>query len=120
MKLANFIWFFVVIVGLSGEVSWLSSLEHNFGDIPRYQPVKHSFQFKNEGSKPLLIDNVRTTCGCTASHWPQHAIPPGETDAIEIEYDARAAGRFQKQIKVFFNGVRKPAKLRITGYVVED
>ncbi len=119
-KKANLLWFFLLIVSFSTEVSWLSPLEHDFGDIIQFQPVQQSFEFKNEGDAPLLIDNVRTTCGCTATNWPEDPIPPGKQAAIEVEYDAKKAGYFEKPIKVYFHGIRKPVRLRVEGYVVEQ
>ncbi|MBE0711895.1 MAG: DUF1573 domain-containing protein, partial [Candidatus Aminicenantes bacterium] len=39
---------------------------HNFGKVKQGDVLNHEFVFKNDGSTPLVIDRVETTCGCTA------------------------------------------------------
>lgn len=99
------------------KVEWVTPLVHDFGDIPHKVPAKFSFQFKNTSSEPLLIDNVRTGCGCTAPDWSYDATPVDSIGTINIIYDAKKMGFFSKKIKVFFNGQRKAEKLLIEGYV---
>ncbi|MEN6456632.1 MAG: DUF1573 domain-containing protein [Prolixibacteraceae bacterium] len=43
--------------------------EYNFGDVFFKKPVTCHFQFINLGKTALMIDNVRTTCGCTIVDW---------------------------------------------------
>ncbi len=90
---------------------------HNFGDIPHGQPVTHTFTFRNTGTRPLYIDNVRTSCGCTSPDWADVQIPPDSIGRIHVEYDADDLGVFAKPIKVYFKGQRKAEKLLIEGYV---
>lgn len=104
-------------VPASGAVEWLQGTEHDFGDIPRHRPVRWEFTFKNIGQEPVVIETVRTSCGCTAADWPEEPIAPGETSKIAIEYDAYNPGNFSKKIKVFFFQQRKAETLRITGNV---
>ena len=111
--------FFLFINPSSTEsvVEWLTPTEHDFGDIPQGKPVPYYFKFKNTSDQPLIIENVRSTCGCTGLDWEDDVIPPGEEGKIKIEYDANKLGFFYKKITVFFNAQRKPEKLAITGYV---
>ncbi len=101
------------------KVQWLSAVEHDFGDIAKNKPVSHTFLFKNTGNAPLLIDNVRTSCGCTGSNWVETPILPDSIGRIVIEYDAGDTGYFYKSAKVYFNRQRKAEKLYITGVVLE-
>ena len=40
---------------------------HNFGIFDEaIETVSYNFEFTNTGNEPLVIKNVRTTCGCTA------------------------------------------------------
>lgn len=103
---------------LAPSWTWLDPLTHDFGDIPKNVEVSFTFRFKNTGTEPMLIDNVRTTCGCTAPDWLDRPIAPGETGLINIQYDARDDGYFYKMIKVYFHGRRKAEKLYIEGVVV--
>lgn len=102
---------------LAVPVEWLTPKEHDFGEIDQGKPVHVSFQFKNNGSEPLLIDNVRTTCGCTAPDWDERPIEPGKVSNVNIEFDASKVGYFRKKITVWFHHYAKAEKLYIEGTV---
>jgi hypothetical protein len=99
------------------SVSWLSAATHDFGAIKHNQPVRHEFRFRNISGKPLVIDNVRTSCGCTVPDWDAAAVAPDSIGIIGVEYDARDVGYFLKKIKVYFHGQRKPELLYLEGDV---
>jgi hypothetical protein len=99
------------------SVTWLETKEHDFGTLQRGRPAAHRFVFKNTGSKPLIIDNVRTPCGCTAVEWPEAPIAPGDTAAIVVEFNAAQTGYFYKVVKVFFRGIRGGDRLVVAGSV---
>lgn len=101
-------------------IEWQGETEHDFGDLEHKQPVRHAFVFKNTSEQPITVENVRTTCGCTAPDWSYDPVLPGETGTINIEYDAQKTRYFRKRILVFFNEQRKGEKLYITGYVEDD
>ena len=99
------------------EHEWLTPLEHDFGTIPADQAVRVDFEFKNTSEFPIFIDNVRTSCGCTAPDWNPAGIEPDSTGTITIEYDAKKSGFFRKRILVFFAHQRRGERLWITGEV---
>jgi len=103
----------------SKPVEWLSPLHHDFGSIPLSVPASIRFEFRNPGNSPLIIDNVRTPCGCTAVEWPERPISPGEKATILVEYNAAKSGYFLKEIKVFFQGIRQAERLSVEGRVAE-
>jgi hypothetical protein len=100
------------------KVEWVSPKTHDFGEIQRGVPVKFDFKFKNIAGEPILIDAVRTTCGCTAASYPEIPIELNQTETISIEFNAKKAGFFSKKIKVFFDGQHKPEILTIEGEVI--
>ncbi len=99
-------------------VEWLSSTEHDFGELELKKPVEVTFKYTNISSEPVIIDNIRTTCGCTAPHWSYNPILPGETSEILIVFDAKKVGYFRKKIKVYFDTQRSGEKLTIEGEVL--
>ncbi len=103
----------------SFSVDWINDTNHDFGEIPYGESVVYEFPFKNRGTEVLVIDNVRSSCGCTATEWSQEAIAPDSTGVIKVDYDAKDIGYFYKKIKVYFKGIRKPEKLTIEGDIVE-
>lgn len=105
------------VFGMQVGVTWLEAQQHDFGTLRQGRPAAHRFVFKNTGTQPLIIDNVRTPCGCTAVEWPEAPIAPGDTAAIVVEYNAAQTGYFYKVIKVFFRGIRGGNKLVVEGSV---
>ncbi len=101
------------------EIEWATPMTHDFGDISREVPVFHEFIFKNTGRVPVVLSNVRPSCGCTATYWQETPVMPDSISTIAIEFDARDEGYFKKMIKVYFQGQRKGYKLYIEGYVEE-
>ncbi len=98
-------------------VSWSSETDHDFGDLKKDNPVEYIFKFTNIASDTILLQTVRTTCGCTAATWTETPIAPGKEGIVTIEYDAYQGGDFSKKIRVFFDKQRKPEILRIRGTV---
>ncbi len=92
-------------------------MEHNFGKISFRKEAVYRFQFSNPGKVPLVVSNVKTSCGCTVPEWPRKPVKPGSKGEIKIKYDSASPGTFNKEIKVHFNGSGSPAVLRIKGQV---
>lgn len=92
---------------------------HEFGDVVQGQSVNHKFAFTNTGTEPLIILNVQTTCGCTASEWSKKPIPPGEGGEILVTFNsAKKMGRQNKIITVYTNGKVPEEKLKIVANVL--
>ncbi len=72
--------------------------QHDFGTITQGDQVTYTFKFKNTGTEPLILSNVMTTCGCTATSWPREPIAPGATSEIQAKFNS--AGKMGKQNKV--------------------
>jgi len=100
------------------KVEWLGPTTHEFGDIQHKTEIEHHFTFKNTSDTPFVIDNVRTSCGCTAADWIETPIAPDSTATIDIIYDAHDLGYFRKYVKVYLSGQRKAEKLYLEGNVV--
>lgn len=71
---------------------------HDFGDIEQGDKVNYVFEFENTGTEPLILSNVLTTCGCTATSWPREPIVPGEGGEVAVSFNS--AGKMGKQNKV--------------------
>lgn len=98
-------------------VSWITEKEHDFGSLKQGWPETFAFRFTNVYSDTILLQTVRTSCGCTAANWTETPIAPGQEGEVRIEYDAYQTGDFDKKIRVFFDQQRKPEILRIMGSV---
>lgn len=100
------------------EIHWLDPMTYDFGDIPKGRPVETTFRFRNQSDQPLIIDNVRPSCGCTTPEWPRGVILPDSSAAIRVAYSAGTPGPFKKLIKVYFDGQRRAERLYLEGVVV--
>ncbi|MFA5327370.1 MAG: DUF1573 domain-containing protein [Prolixibacteraceae bacterium] len=94
-----------------------SNNKHDFGTISLKNEATFSFEFINHGKTPLVINEVKTSCGCTVPDWPKKPIKPGKKGEIKIKYDAAFPGVFHKTIEVFYNGKDSPQTLNIKGEV---
>jgi hypothetical protein len=90
----------------------------DFGDIPQWQPVSHTFHFTNTGSKPLFIYNVNRKCGCTTPRWTSGKIPPGGRGSVTITFNAQEIGFFEKEMTVSCNGVKEYTEIIVRGVVM--
>ena len=90
---------------------------HDFGEIPRSVPVSVEFSFTNTGDAALIIKDVITSCGCTASDYTREPIMPGKSSKIKVTYNAANPGAFTKTITVNSNDVEAAKVLQIKGTV---
>ena len=94
--------------------------EHDFGKINESDGrVSTVFTFKNEGMAPLVLSNVRASCGCTTPTWTKEPVEPGQTGSITVTYNPNGRpGRFQKTITITSNASEPTMKLYIKGEVI--
>lgn len=79
------------------------------------------FEFTNTGDQPLIVKDVKSSCGCTVPSKPKEPIQPGKKGKIEVKYNM-ATGPIRKTITVETNAVNYPGgtvSLKIKGEVVE-
>ncbi|MBW6535068.1 MAG: DUF1573 domain-containing protein [Mariniphaga sp.] len=93
-------------------------LEHDYGTIEKGGDGNCVFTFTNQGQKPLVLSNVRASCGCTVPQWPREPIAPGEKGEIKVKYNTNIAGNFNKTITVNSNAANSMVRLRVKGQVV--
>ena len=93
---------------------------HSFGKIKETGGnVTHKFSFTNTGAKPLIINEVRASCGCTTPSFTKQPILPGKKGYLSVTFDPRRRpGSFNKSILVRSNASNGTEILRIKGDVV--
>ena len=102
-----------------GPAMTFEELSHDFGDIHQGDKVQHVFQFDNTGDTPLVITNVQTTCGCTATDWPRQPITPGETASITVNFNSTGKmGRQNKIITIISNASAAVNQVKIVANVL--
>ena len=93
----------------------------DYGTVNKGDNGVREFVFKNTGNAPLIISNVKSTCGCTIPKKPEKPILPGESEKIQVKYDTKRVGFIRKSITVTSNAASSPTTiLKIKGQVVEN
>lgn len=94
------------------------SKKYTFEPVESGDKVTATFKFTNTGNEPLLISDVKTSCGCTASDYPKEPVAPGETGQIEAVFDtAGKTGSQTKNVTVMTNTDPSSNVLIIEGLV---
>ncbi|MCF6365942.1 MAG: DUF1573 domain-containing protein [Bacteroidales bacterium] len=94
--------------------------KHDFGKIKESGGnVEFQFTFTNLGSKPIVINDVKSTCGCTTPSWSKKPIAPGEKGYIKTVFNPyNRPGVFHKSVTVNSNAKNSPVTLHISGEVI--
>jgi hypothetical protein len=92
---------------------------HDFGNIREEDgKVRYDFQFTNTGGKPLIINQVRASCGCTSPDWSKEPVLPGKKGFVSATYDPmNRPGPFAKTLTVTSNSTNSNVILTIKGEV---
>ena len=93
---------------------------YSFGEVPEGPQVTHEFKFSNPGKEPLVLSNVRASCGCTTPSWPKDPILPGKEASILVTYNTQGRpGSFNKSITITSNSDTPNKVIYIKGEVVK-
>ena len=86
----------------------LENATYNFGDVPRKGgDLVREFRFVNDGTAPLVLVRVITSCSCLKASFPKRPVPPG------------GQGAFNKVIQVYSNSVDGRDVITVQGNSIE-
>lgn len=119
MKRMN-IWMLSALLALPASAQKITTQHEvvDCGQVVFSKPVTAEFVLKNDGRKPLVINNVLKSCGCTQVDYPKTSIAAGESFVIKAVYDAKQMGTFTKQVCLYTNADEEPFILSMRGKVV--
>jgi hypothetical protein len=95
----------------STTIQWLDSTK-DFGKIEEGQKLEVAFRYRNTGDKPLVIDRVQPSCGCTVADQSKTPVAPGEVGIIKAVFNSEGhPGTNHKTLFVYSNtrGARNSA-----------
>ena len=92
----------------------------DFGNLKVGDEKTGMLTFTNIGSKPLVLDDVISSCDCTEVEWPKNPIMPGKSATIVAKYVAKTAGPINKWITVLSNAETDRVILKTKGNVSGD
>ncbi|WP_303821854.1 DUF1573 domain-containing protein [Apibacter mensalis] len=100
----------------------ITNYENNtvdYGNVNKGSNGKRIIKIQNVGDKPLIISNIKTSCGCTVPQWTTEPIAPGKKGEITVTYNTSNVGRFSRTITISSNDEKKPnLPVRIEGVVL--
>lgn len=124
-KLVSFLFLTVFFANLQAQDSTQSSIiqfektTHDFGSVNEEGPITYEFKFTNKGKAPVIISNVRASCGCTTPGWTKEPVMPGKTGIITAQYNTlNRPGVFNKNLTVIANTEPAMTMLYIKGNVI--
>ena len=89
----------------------------DYGKIIKGSEGERTFVFTNVGDAPLIIQSIKSSCGCTVPKKPENPIMPGEKGEIKVSYDTNRIGGFSKQITILSNAITARKIVKIKGFV---
>ncbi|MBT3873014.1 MAG: DUF1573 domain-containing protein [Flavobacteriaceae bacterium] len=113
----------IAFVGLIQQVNAQAKIEFktdiiDYGEIAKGSDGLRIFEFTNTGNAPLIVSNVKSSCGCTVPSKPDGPVAPGESSTIEVKYDTKRIGPIRKTVTVYSNADQPIVSLKIKGKVL--
>lgn len=95
---------------------------YDFGKVFIGENVQHKYKFKNVGQGELIINSVKSSCGCTAALVSKKNLLAKEVGEVEVKFNPGFyVGKVSKSVTVNSNDPENPKfKLTITGEVAEE
>ena len=90
----------------------------NYGEIAKGSDGVRVFEFTNTGNAPLIISEVKSSCGCTVPKKPDGPIAAGASNTIQVKYDTNRVGPIRKTVTVYSNADEPIKALKIKGEVL--
>ena len=108
------------VIGMAQAKIEFKSETIDYGQIAKGSDGVRVFEFTNTGDAPLVISQVKSSCGCTIPKKPDGPIAPGENGVIEVKYDTQRVGPIRKTITVSSNAENGVKALKIKGEVLAE
>lgn len=100
------------------EVIKVNATTYDFGKIKQGIPVTTYFEVTNITDKPVVIENVMPSCGCTTPEWSKEPIAPHSAAKIKVGYNAASPMPFTKDVNIKLAGVPETKTIHIKGEVL--
>jgi len=92
----------------------------DYGEIAKGSDGLRVFEFTNTGDAPLIISDVKSSCGCTVPEKPKGPVAAGESSVIKVKYDTKRVGPIRKTITVYSNADEPIKSLKIKGKILGE
>lgn len=94
---------------------------HDFGEIQNGTPVETVFSYTNSGRSPLVVTDIKSTCGCTVPQgWSKEPLMPGESSQFSVKFNGKGANKVSKTITLTTNTEKGREQVRISAFIKPD
>ena len=95
--------------------------EHDFGSIINGTPVETVFKYTNTGKSPLVVSNIKSSCGCTVPEdWNKNPLAPGESAQFTVKFNGKGANQISKTVTLTTNTEKGTETVRIKAFIEPD
>lgn len=102
--------------GTGAEIKF-DKLTVDFGTLKVKDVKVVTITYTNIGKKPLILDDVISSCDCTTVTWSKQPVMPGKKGTIKATYTAKNPGLISKRITVLSNANTDRVILQLKGEV---
>ncbi|MBO6516363.1 MAG: DUF1573 domain-containing protein [Bacteroidia bacterium] len=92
--------------------------KYEFDTLTSGEVGEFEVAYTNTGNAPLVLLNVKTSCGCMVASWPREPVLPGDTALIKVRLSTH--GRFgmnHKSMTIVHNASTSPEIVVFAGYI---
>lgn len=102
----------------AGPLIQVSPAVIDMGTMYSGEKSEQVFVIENRGDEPLIINKVRTSCGCTTAFMRDKMIAPGQSTELAVRFNsAKFRGQVVKRIMLFSNDPSGRTELVLRGQV---
>ena len=95
--------------------------EHDFGEIEAKTPVETVFKYKNTGDAPLVITDIKSSCGCTVPQdWSREPLAAGQEGQFTVKFNGSGTNKVSKTVTITANTEKGTETVNITAFVKPD
>ncbi|MCF7560282.1 DUF1573 domain-containing protein [Sabulilitoribacter multivorans] len=95
--------------------------EHDFGEIEAKTAVETVFKYKNIGDAPLVITDIKSSCGCTVPQdWSREPLASGAEGQFTVKFNGTGTNKVTKTVTVTANTEKGTEMVKIMAFVKPD
>ncbi|NDV83483.1 DUF1573 domain-containing protein [Bacteroides sp. 51] len=96
------------------EISYESDI-FEMGDFDWQHPHHITVSLRNTGDKPLVVEDVITSCSCIYVEYSREPVMPGKKWDLYIRYKAERPEFFNRDITIYCNVPEAPLNFKVRG-----
>lgn len=102
-------------------IAMFDIISYDFGDILQGKETEAIFTLTNKGNAPLILEDIKASCGCVLVEWAKDPILPEQSSEIIVKYNTNIIGTIKRSIVVSTNDINQERiLLMLTGEVVSN